>query len=256
MTDPIKEALQAIEWMAGSMGDQKTLRIALDALRRRASEALAAYDAAQVSQPPSDAEIDGWDARTMKWLDGEVDLTDLGKQEWQSHLDDAKRLMRRARPAPAPSDDESLCDPCRESGRRKPRYATTSDDVDVCKECFDACSDGDIDECEASKLAALVTDLDHTSSGYGQSAGSSDGHEETWRKSRDKAHERLTLEIRKLLMLRARPDDGLLRAAKAAIACVEWGGGMWGEPPVPCVRLSRERFEDLRAEVARIEGGA
>lgn len=141
MTDPIKALADAARDAVSVLFLQipGTAWDVAENLRR----AIAAYDAAQ--SPPSDAEIDDWDARTMKWLDGEVDLTDLGKQEWQSHLDDAKRLMRRAR-----------------------------------------------------------------------------------------------------------PDAGLLKAAKAAIACVEWGGGMWGEPPVPCVRLSRERFEDLRAEVARV----
>lgn len=55
------------------------------------------------------------------------------------------------------------------------------------------------------------------------------------------------------IMRRAHPDAGLLRAASNALRCVEWNAGMWGEPPQPCVRLSRAAFDDLRAEVARLE---
>jgi hypothetical protein len=35
-------------------------------------------------------------------------------------------------------------------------------------------------------------------------------------------------------------------AAENALKCVEWEAGTWGDPPVPCVKLSRAAFEKLR----------
>ncbi len=43
-----------------------------------------------------------------------------------------------------------------------------------------------------------------------------------------------------------------LRAAAEAIECVEWQAGQWGEPPVPCVRLSEERMRKMRAALAKL----
>ncbi len=41
-------------------------------------------------------------------------------------------------------------------------------------------------------------------------------------------------------------------AASKSVVCVEWVAGEWGDPPVPCVRLSRAAFDGMRDALARL----
>lgn len=227
------------------------------------SKALAAYDASQ--SPPSDAEIDDWESRTMKWLHDEVDLTDLGRQEWQSHLDDAKRLMRRARPEPATGDAqlETLIDAVCEAA-----YAVSdAPDYDKAAEAELAAQKA-LTDWVGQRIAAVERERDGLLrtefgiSSYPVPGKASDGWPDSfsvWRlkDGRTRIYRQAVAptdadvegcnaaELREALFNRnndverlVEQRDGLLRAAKEAMRL-----GM-------CI----DALDILRAEVARVEG--